>query len=102
MKPTFPFTQTTRRQEAVAIRRRVGFPKTDYCFRPPTFDFDSRWRGEGSPSFRGISKGYFDHEARKHFTTEATLFGVIVLTAALPVAKAIGGLFQFVRTVGVL
>ena len=102
MKPSFHFTQTTRRHDAVASRRGVSLPKTDYCFRPPNFDFDSRCRGEGEPSFRRISGAYFDNEARSHFATEAAFFGLIVLTAAVPVAKAIGGLFQFVNTLGVL
>lgn len=102
MKPTFQFTQTTSRLEAVTSRRGAKFPKTDYCFRPPTFDFDSRCRGEGNPSFRGISKAYFDEEAGKDFATEAGMFGVIVLTAAVPVVKAIGGLFYLVSTIGVL
>lgn len=102
MKPTFPFTQNTRRHDEIATRRGVSLPKTDYCFRPPTFDFDGRCRGEGEPSFRRISGAYFDNEARSHFASEAAFFGLIVLTAALPVAKAIGGLFALVRTVGVL
>ena len=66
-------------------------------------DFGSRSHGEGSPSFRRISASYFDSgEARNHFATEAGFFGLIVLTAAVPVVKAIGGLFQFVHAVGVL
>ena len=101
MKPTFQFTQTTSRFEAITNRHGAGFPKTDYCFRPPTLDFDSRDRGDGNPPFRRISKAYFDNEAGKHFVTEAALFGVIVLTAAVPVAKAIGGLFQFVSMIGI-
>lgn len=101
MKPTFQFTQTNRRHDTVATRRGVSLPKTDYCFRPPTFDFDSRCRGEGEPSFRRISGAYFDKEARGHFASEAAFFVLIVLTAALPVAKALGGLFELVRTVGV-
>ena len=102
MKPTFQFTQTTSRLEAATTRRSGRFPKTDYCFRPPTLDFDSRCRGEGDPSFRRISKAYFDNEAGKHFATEAAFFVLIVLTAAWPVAKAIAGLFQLFSTTGVL
>jgi hypothetical protein len=95
MKPTFQFPETRS-------RRGARFPQTDYCFRPPMGDFGGRSRGEGSPSFRRISATYFDHEARNHFATEAGLFALIVLTVAVPVAKAIGGLFQFINTVGVL
>ena len=102
MKPTFQFTHTSRRHDAAATRRGVSLPNTDYCFRPPTLDFDSRCRGEGGPSFRRISGAYFDKEARSHFASEAAFFVLIVLIAALPVAKAIGGLFALVRTAGVL
>ena len=95
MKPTLQFPDARS-------RRAVHFPKTDYCFRGSLNDFDSRSRGEGEPSFRRISGSYFEREARSHFATEASFFALIVLTAAVRVAKAIGGLFQFVQTVGVL
>ena len=95
MKPTLQFPDARS-------RRAVRFPKTDYCFRASIDDFDDRCRGEGEPSFRRISGSYFDREARCHFATEASFFALIVLTVAVPVAKAIGGLFQFVQTVGVL
>ena len=95
MKPTFQFP-------AARNQRGARFPKTDYCFRPSMRDFGGRSRGEGNPSFRRISATYFDNEARTHFATEAAFFALIVLTAALPVAKAISGLFQFVHAVGVL
>ena len=95
MKPTF---------QSLACRTQRGarFPKTDYCFRPSMKDFGGRSRGEGGPSFRRISGAYFDTEARSHFASEAGFFVLIVLTTAVPVAKAIGGLFHFVHAVGVL
>ena len=95
MKPTFHFPETRG-------QRGPRFPKTDYCFRPSMRDFGGRSRGDGKPSFRCISATYFANEARSHFATEAGFFALIVLTAALPVAKAISGLFEFVRAVGVL
>ena len=96
MKPTFHFPETR-------TERGPRFPKTDYSFRPSMPDFGGRSRGDGSPSFRRISATYFDSgEARNHFATEAGFFAVIVVTAAVPVVNAIGGLFQFVQSVGVL
>ncbi len=96
MKPTFQFPDTRS-------DRAARFPKTDYSFRPPMGDFGGRSRDEGSPSFRHISASYFDSgEARNHFATEAGFFALIVITAAVPVVKAIGGLFQFVQSVAVL
>ena len=95
MKPTFQFPETRS-------QRAARFPKTDYCFRPSMKDFGGRSSGDGQPSFRRISGAYFENEARNHFATEAAFFALIVLTAAFPVLKAIGGLFQFVHAVGVL
>ena len=95
MKPTFQLPETRS-------HRGVPFPKTDYCFRPSMKDFGGRSSGDGRPSFRRISGAYFENEARSHFATEAAFFALIVLTAAFPVLKAIGGLFQFVHAVGVL
>lgn len=95
MKPTFQFPDTR-------MHRGARFPKTDYAFRASMKDFGGRSRDDGQPSFRRISGAYFDNEARNHFASEAGFFALIVLTAALPVAKAIGGLFQFVHSVGVL
>ena len=95
MKPTFQFPETRS-------QRGARSPKTDYCFRPSMKDFGGRSRGEDQPSFRRISGAYFENEARSHFATEAGFFALIVLTAAFPVLKAIGGLFQFVHAVGVL
>ena len=96
MKPTFQFPETR-------THRGARFPQTDYCFRPSMRDFGGRSRGEGSPSFRRISATYFDSgEARNHFASEAGFFALIVLTAAVPVVKAIGGLFQFVQSISAL
>ena len=95
MKPTFQFAETR-------ARRGARFPKTDYAFRPSMHDFGGRSRGEGGPSFRRISAAYFDKEARSHFATEAGFFALIVAMVAVPVAKAMGGLFVFIQAVGVL
>ena len=95
MKPTFQSPE-------IRSRRGVRFPQTDYCFRPSMKDFGGRSRGDGEPSFRNISATYFDGEARSQFAVEAGFFGLIVLTAAVPVAKAIAGLFVFMSSVGAL
>jgi hypothetical protein len=70
--------------------RRNALPKTDYQFRTNSFDFSGRCKGEGHPSFRGISDEYFKKEARTHFASEALVFGLIVLTVSVP-------LFQVAR-----
>jgi hypothetical protein len=95
MKPTFQFPEARN-------QRGTRFPKTDYCFQPSMSDFGGRSRGEGQPSFRRISGAYFETEARSHFASEAGFFVLIVLMTAVPVAKAIGGLFLLVQSVAAL
>ena len=94
MKPTFQLPESRS-------HRGARFPKTDCCFQPSMKDFGGRSRGEDGPSFRRISGAYFENEARGQFAAEAGFFGLIVLTAAVPVVKAMGGLFVFIHSVGV-
>ena len=102
MKPTLHFPEIRHRRDTFGTATGVRFPKTDYCFRAPS-DFDGSYcRGDGSPSFRRISKAYFDAEAGKQFVLEASFFALIVITAAVPVFKGISGLFQLAWTSGVL
>jgi hypothetical protein len=89
MKPTFQTTEISRRDSVAAVRRNA-LPKTDYNFRASSFDFSGRCKGEGHPSFRGISDEYFKKEARGHFMSEALIFALIVLTVSVP-------LFQVAR-----
>ena len=95
MKPTFQFIKTDRPSDTFASRRK-GFtsPKCDYNFQASKADFSGRCHGHGSPSFRSISNDYFKHEARGHFASEALVFGVIALVAAVPVIEGIRGLVQ--------
>jgi hypothetical protein len=50
------------------------------------------------PSFLAISQSYFDHEARRHFASEAAFFVVMVMTAALPIANSLSALAGLVRS----
>ena len=97
MKPTIQITHRPARNDSF-VPRRVGSPAplTDYNFQASTRDFTGHCGGEGVPSFRGISASYFEREARSHFRAEALVFGVIILTGAVPVIEAVRGLAQFV------
>jgi hypothetical protein len=41
-----------------------------------------------SPSFRSISRAYFDTEANHYFLAEAAVFAAIMLTAAVPLISS--------------
>jgi hypothetical protein len=61
-------------------------------------------RGNGSPhaSIRAVSNDYFKNEARSMFATEAAVFGVIVMTAAVPLINTAMALVHLVRSVAAL
>lgn len=96
MKPTIQITDKNNRRSL--CRTRPGFisPKTDYSFQPTAADSSARCKGNQAASFRGISKDYFNREARSHFVAESALFAVIMMTAAVPVIESVRGLAQFV------
>jgi hypothetical protein len=97
MKPTIQITHRHGRNDSFVSRRQGSpAPRTDYNFQPTTRDFSGRGGGEGAPSFREISASYFEREARSHFRAEALVFGVIILTGAVPVIEAARGLAELV------
>jgi hypothetical protein len=58
--------------------------------------------GACRPSFRAISQEYFKNEARRNFASEAALFVVIVMTAALPILNSASALMHMVRSFAML
>jgi hypothetical protein len=58
-------------------------------------------RGNGSrhASIRAVSHDYFKNEARSMFATEAAVFGVIVMTAAVPLINTAMALVHLVRSI---
>ena len=83
-------------------RRGPRLPKTDYSFQASSASMGGRCFGSGRPSFRAISQDYFKNEARHSFVTEAALFSVIVLTAAVSVISSAAGLVHLVRSFAAL
>ncbi len=97
MKPTLPVIERKNRRDSVENACGTSLPKTDFNFQAGSFrDNSGRSAGRQFPSFRGISDEYFRTEARSHFAVEAALFGLIMLTAAVPVFEGVRGLVQFV------
>jgi len=92
MKPTIQFN----------TRRGPRLPKTDYAYQAsPVANMGGRCFGSPRPSFRSISKDYFNYEARQSFATEAALFGVIVMTAAVSLISSVAGMVHLVRAFAV-
>jgi hypothetical protein len=50
-------------------------------------------------SFWNIAGDYFNGESRHDFWSEATLFALITLTAALPLMNNLHALIEFVRAI---
>jgi hypothetical protein len=82
--------------------KRRTFPQTDYGYSATNVaDFRSACvkSATGLRSFRKISEDYFKHEAPPSFVGEAAIFGLIALTASLPIFQAATGLAHFLRAV---
>ena len=79
-------------------RRSPALPKTDYCYQSPATNRGGRCFDSRRPSIRAISQNYFKNEVRHSFATEAALFGVIVLTAAVPLIDSAAALVDLVRS----
>ena len=90
MKPTPQFRFTSKHDDRFQSREGAAFPKTDFNFKANSLDdFGGSRGGKEFPSFRRIGDEFFQKEARRHFVTEAILFGLIVLTVAAPVYQAV-------------
>ena len=103
MKPTLQFHEKSRGD--FRERRSLNgsaLPKTDYSFQAASVaNGGSRCFGSRS-SFRAISQEYFENEAPRSFASEAALFVVIVMTAALPIANSVTALAHLARSFATL
>ena len=89
MKPTFQSN----------TGRGPKLPKIDYSYQSASMaNVGGRCYGSRRPSFRAISQDYFKNEARQSFASEAFFFGVIVLTAAVPLLNSAYALVHLVRS----
>ncbi|MEO5720026.1 MAG: hypothetical protein ABIR71_00975 [Chthoniobacterales bacterium] len=96
MKPKFQINHRSKARDTFATRRTGSTtPKIEQSFQSTPPEFFGHRPGDRR-SFRSISQDYFTREARGHFKSEALFFGLIVLTAAVPMIEGIRGLAQFV------
>ena len=96
MKPTFQNIDNGRRRT-----ESRKFPVTDFNYQAVTLGgFNGRCARADVPSFRSISRNYFDTEAQNHFLAEACVFAGIMLTAAVPLVNGAHAVLNLVRASG--
>ena len=93
MKPTMQIENESRLGEG----RRL--PAIDFNYQAISTGYSggrcARLRG---PSFRNISRSYFDTEENNDFLLEAGVFAAIMLTAALPLINGASAVLNLIRS----
>ena len=102
MKPTFEAVTKSRRDDAPGFRLR-RLPITDCNYHSVALDgFNGRCLKPKVPSFRNISRQYFNYEARHSFAGEAVFFALIIITAAIPMINGACAAIDLIRAFGAL
>jgi hypothetical protein len=92
MKPTIETFRSNKR-----------FPITDYNFHAVALDgFNGCCAKVTPPSFRSISRDYFETEEPKSFLGEAAIFGTMLVTAVVPLVSGVFAIVQLCRSLGAL
>jgi len=73
------------------------FPRVDYCYHAPMLDPASAPCLKRSKSLRNISRDYFDAEANREFTSEAAVFGTLIVMAIVPIVTGMSAVIQLLR-----
>ena len=100
MKPS----STPNRSRNGSDRSARRFPITDCDYQAPSYIDRSggHCANVPAPSFLNISRDYFRNEARYTFASEAALFVLITVTAALAIASGAVAAIDFLRALGYL
>jgi len=101
MKPISLTTCNDRYRDSFdrAVGKRRA-PITDYSYRSGAFeDSSAHCAPVHVRSFWTIGGDYFKREARHDFRSEAALFAIITITAALPLINNVHALIEFVRAI---
>jgi hypothetical protein len=92
MKPTFMTTRSDKR-----------FPLNECNYQPMRLSgYQARCARIEAPSFRNISRQYFQKEARRDFVGEAFLFALMIVLAAAPLLSTASALSEFCRAIAPL
>ena len=100
MKP-IPLTCNDRQRDSFdrAVRKRRP-PITDCSYQSASVeDSSAHYAPVHARSFWNITGDYFKREARYDFRSEAALFAIITVTAALPLINNLHALIEFVRAI---
>jgi hypothetical protein len=96
MKPTSQTISDPRRPDRVSRR----FPVTDFNYHSIGIrDYKARCAKYAPTSFRDISREYFNDEESLDFLANAFVFGLMSLTAALPLWNAAKAIFDLLGAV---
>ena len=74
------------------------FPLVKYCYHAPMLNPSSAPCVKRSNSLRDISRDYFDAEANREFTTEAAVFGTLIVMAIVPIMAGMSAVVQLLRS----
>jgi len=79
---------------------RRSFPLVECTYQPMRLSgYQARCARTDAPSFRNISRQYFQKEARRDFVGEAFLFAVMIVLAAAPLLSTASALSEFCRAI---
>jgi hypothetical protein len=88
---------------SMSARSEKRFPLTDCNYHSVTLRaYRGRCAKAAVPSFRNISRQYFQKEARHDFVGEAILFAILIITAAVPVVSGAYAILELCRAFGAL
>jgi hypothetical protein len=73
------------------------FPLVDYHYHGPMLNGSSAPCLKTSKSLRDISREYFDDEANREFTTEAAVFGTLIVMTIVPIMTGMSAVVQLLR-----
>jgi hypothetical protein len=78
------------------------FPLVDHHYQAPILKGSSAPCLRTSKSLRDITRDYFDAEANREFTTEAAVFGTLIVMALVPIMAGISAVLQVLRDLPLL
>ena len=85
-----PISSTTHKSRS--------FPLVEFHYHAPMLNGATARCVKTSKSLRDISRDYFDAESNREFTTEAAVFGTLILMTILPIMTGISAMLQLLRT----